>query len=69
MEEVAKRDPVFSAPEKVEDPKPIRPEVHVFVFPRLREAMTSPVVGEIVRVESVFETEVTTPDAPASVPH
>ena len=37
-------------------------------MPRFREATTSPEVGEMVRVWSEFETEVTTPEAPASAP-
>src|SRR3989338_7570222 len=35
------------------------PPVQVLAFPRLREAITAPVVGEIVRVLSEFETEPT----------
>jgi hypothetical protein len=43
--------------------------VQVFLFPRLSDATTSPVVGETVKVPSAFETDVTTPEAPASEPH
>jgi len=36
--------------------------VHVFACPRLSEATTLPVVGEMVSVLSEFETELTAPD-------
>lgn len=35
--------------------------VQVLAFPRLRDATTAPAVGEIVKVESEFDTEVTAP--------
>ena len=35
------------------------PPVQVLMFPRLRDATTAPVVGEMVRVPSEFETEPT----------
>ena len=38
--------------------------VQVFAFAKLREAITSPVVGEIVRVLSEFETDETAPPPP-----
>jgi len=40
---------------------------HVFAFERLSDAMTAPLVGEIVRVPSAFDTEVTAPE-PAQLP-
>src|SRR3989344_1163069 len=43
--------------------------VHAFGFARLRDATTSPVVGEMVRVLSEFETEETaTAPSPTQVP-
>lgn len=36
--------------------------VHVFAWPRFKDATTAPVVGEMVNVESEFDTEVTAPD-------
>ena len=41
----------------------------MFPFAKLRDAITEPVVGEIVRVPSEFETEFTAPpDPPTQVP-
>ena len=37
------------------------PPIQVLAFPRFKEATTAPVVGEIVRVPSEFETDETAP--------
>jgi len=42
--------------------------VHVFALPKLSDATTAPVVGEIVSVLSLFETELTAAD-PVQEPH
>ena len=44
-----------------------RPD-HVFAFERLSEATTAPEVGEMVRVESTFDTEETDPAVERHVP-
>lgn len=50
------------------DLKSWRP-VQIFACVRSNETLTSPVAGEMLRVPSEFETEVTTPEAPESEPH
>ena len=49
------------APERLIPAELVMSPVHVFACPKLREATTAPVVGEIVRVLSELLTEATAP--------